>query len=850
MKPFRHFVCQLVAFCLLAAELSSSAPSAFVNSTANAQLQNLVTWDGDSIRVHGERIMFFSGEVHPFRLPVPGTWLDIFQKLRAGGFSGASFYLMWGLLEGQPGHVRTEGVFALEEFFQAASEAGIYLLARPGPYINAEVSGGGFPGWVQRLKGTIRTNDSEFTESTMAYLSHVGGIIAKAQITNGGPVILVQPENEYSICSTYASGNITGCLQPDYMEFIESQLRNAGVTVPFISNDGVPIFGGTNWGNLGHAKGYTSYDVGAAISENRAIDREKYSELKLQGYFFQSSPSYLESSPDNGTFGKFTDSRKVVVTQLKSTKTAYYIVRQADHTARVPNFYSLAIPTSKGKLTVPRLGGQLILNGRDSKIHVVDYPVGNANLVYSTAEVMAWRRFKSRTVLILYGGDGETHEFAVEHEHECPESSGGNRFRCRSIDSLLTINWDVQPEGQVLRFSSGLEVHLLWRKDAYNYWILDLPAPAPINNYTSFSRLESTNSSVIIKAGYLMRTARMSEGALFLTGDVNRTTEVNIVGAPVIPTKLYYNGQRVHTTGKGSQISSLIEYRDPKILLPDLSSLEWRYLDTLPEVHTGYDDSKWVPCTNMHTNNTRTLTTPSSLYASDYGFHSGSLLYRGHFTATGHESSLLISTQGGEGFGHSIWLNSTFLGSWPGQTGVLSRNQTFSFPGKLQAHKPYVVTVLIDHMGLHDNWFSDAQEMKEPRGILDYKLSGHTRKSDISWKLTGNLGGEHYRDHSRGPLNEGSLYVERKGFHLPGAPTGKWEKTKLNGLSQAGIGCFATTFNLDFPLGYDIPISLGIKNTTMPAENNDVGRKAVANFRIQIFVNGWQLGKYGKIQIL
>uniref|UniRef100_A0A0D2YKI9 Beta-galactosidase n=1 Tax=Fusarium oxysporum (strain Fo5176) TaxID=660025 RepID=A0A0D2YKI9_FUSOF len=713
MKPFRHFVCQLVAFCLLAAELSSSAPSAFVNSSANAQLQNLVTWDGDSIRVHGERIMFFSGEVHPFRLPVPGTWLDIFQKLRAGGFSGASFYLMWGLLEGQPGHVRTEGVFALEEFFQAASEAGIYLLARPGPYINAEVSGGGFPGWVQRLKGTIRTNDSEFTESTMAYLSHVGGIIAKAQITNGGPVILVQPENEYSICSTYASGNITGCLQPDYMEFIESQLRNAGVTVPFISNDGVPvgnwapgsgagavdiygmdhypfswgvgfvnfymIFGGTNWGNLGHAKGYTSYDVGAAISENRAIDREKYSELKLQGYFFQSSPSYLESSPDNGTFGKFTDSRKVVVTQLKSTKTAYYIVRQADHTARVPNFYSLAIPTSKGKLTVPRLGGQLILNGRDSKIHVVDYPVGNANLVYSTAEVMAWRRFKSRTVLILYGGDGETHEFAVEHEHECPESSGGNRFRCRSIDSLLTINWDVQPEGQVLRFSSGLEVHLLWRKDAYNYWILDLPAPAPINNYTSFSRLESTNSSVIIKAGYLMRTARMSEGALFLTGDVNRTTEVNIVGAPVIPTKLYYN---------------------------------------------------------------------------------------------------------------------------------------------------------------------DAQEMKEPRGILDYKLSGHIRKSDISWKLTGNLGGEHYQDHSRGPLNEGSLYVERKGFHLPGAPTGKWEKTKLNGLSQAGIGCFATTVNLDFPLGYDIPISLGIKNTTMPAENNDVGRNAVANFRIQIFVNGWQLGKY------
>ena len=113
-------------------------------------LQDIVTWDQHSIFVNGERVLFYSGEFHPFRLPVPGLWLDVFQKMRSMGYTGVSFYVDWALLEGKPGEFSAEGVFALEPFFEAAQKAGIYLLARPGPYINAEVSGGGFPGWVSR----------------------------------------------------------------------------------------------------------------------------------------------------------------------------------------------------------------------------------------------------------------------------------------------------------------------------------------------------------------------------------------------------------------------------------------------------------------------------------------------------------------------------------------------------------------------------------------------------------------------------------------------------------------------------------------------------------------------------
>jgi len=99
-------------------------------------------------------------------LPVPTLYLDIFQKIKALGYNGVSFYVDWALLEGTPGVYREEGVFDLQPFFDAAKEAGIYLLARPGPYINAEVSGGGFPGWLQRVEGMLRTRAEDFLNST------------------------------------------------------------------------------------------------------------------------------------------------------------------------------------------------------------------------------------------------------------------------------------------------------------------------------------------------------------------------------------------------------------------------------------------------------------------------------------------------------------------------------------------------------------------------------------------------------------------------------------------------------------------------------------------------------------
>ncbi|KAJ5731456.1 beta-galactosidase [Penicillium malachiteum] len=927
----------------------SSVPQ-LQNNITTASLQDIVTWDEKSLFVRGERVIILSGEFHPFRLPSPGLWLDVFQKIRALGFSGVSFYVDWALVEGEPGHIRPFGVFALEQFFDAAQEAGIYLIARSGPYINAEVSGGGFPGWLGRLDGQLKRTDPAYLAAITPYIAAIGKIMAQAQITNGGSIILLQPENEYTLC-VFEDGytqmnNMTitsvdsSCLEKEYMAYVEHQYRQAGVVVPFIFNDAYPegnfapgsgtgavdiysfdayplgwstaptnssdwsamtspllmynytvhlaespttpfsisefqggapdswggvgaaasaafigsefervfyklnygyrvaiqslymIFGGTNWGNLGYPGGYSSYDVGAAISEDRQVIREKYSELKLQAGFLQaSSATYLTSQPDNGSYGVCTDSTTLATTRLTSNATSFYIVRHGELPDESTVLYRLNIATSIGNVSVPQLGGNLSLHGRDSKIHVADYDVGGINLIYSSAEVFSWKKSGLKSVLVLYGGEDETHEFAIPRELGKPSTIEGTGLDIDSAASshAIVIKWSVEPERRVVHFGEQLEVHLLWRNEAYKYWVLDLPISGSLQRHASSLR---SNSSVIVKAGYLLRTADVVGETLKLVGDLNITTELEIIAAPPNINVVTFNGKHVETKRTAGR----------------LNDQRWHYIDSLPEVQANYNDQKWTVCNHTHSTNPRNLTTPFSLYATDYGYHSGSLHYRGHFIANGSENALYLLTEGGYGYGHSVWLNDTHLGSWPGTSTEMFHNQTLSLPhGGLQSGTPYIITVLVDHMGYDESFPANASFLKDPRGLVDYSLNGRAKEA-VKWKITGNLGGEQYFDHSRGPLNEGASFAERQGYHLPGAPllqefTSSLAPTKIP-IHQPGLGFWATYFNLSLPADYDIPTSVVLSNTTILSNGTDTSLSRPARFRCVLFVNGWQFGKY------
>ena len=854
------------------------------------------------------------------------------------------------MLEGQPGVFNASGIFDFQPFFDAATEAGIYLLARPGPYINAEVSGGGFPGWLQREPARLRTRDQGYLDATDNYVRNIAGIVAKAQITNGGPVILYQPENEYS----GGDENAPEFPDPVYWNYVEDQVRDAGIVVPLINNeayphgyfapggdwgaevdiyghDGYPLgfdcanpelwpdnalptwyldlhreqspntpytipeyqggafdpwggngfakcaellgpefervfyknafsfgltvfnvymtYGGTNWGNLGHAGGYTSYDYGAVIKETREVDRDKYSEAKLIANFLQASPAYWTAWAQNNTNanGSYTGNDALAVTALlgNTTDTNFYVIRHAAYNSRETTPYLITLPTSSGNLTIPQLGGSLSLQGRDSKFHVTDYDVGGLNLLYSTADIFTWKQYGHKRVLVVYGEDGDTHELAVSHGGHVHTVEGDKAcVRSGRANGDAIVQFDITSERKVVELGCGLTVYMIDRNSAYNYWVLNVPSDS-----------HSTNalSAPIVNGGYLIRTANIEDGGIHLTGDINATTTLEIIGgAPHGCRTLTFNGEKQHfkQDHRRGTLTAHIVYHAPTLDLPNLSTIGWRRLNSLPELSPSYDDSLWTPADLTYTNNThhRNLTTPTTLYASDYGYHAGTILYRGHFVANGNESVLDLRTQGGSAFGHSVWLDETFLGSWEGADLYTNWNSTYTLPTSLGAGQKCVLTVMVDNMGLDGNWVVGEEIMKLPRGILDYRLSGH-EKADVTWKITGNLHGEEYVDKTRGPLNEGGLYAERQGYHLPGAltETSEWEDSKLGpmeGIDGAGVMFYSTTFDLDMPDGYDIPLSFSFSNGTETDDAMAGTNETVSAFRSLIFVNGFQYGKY------
>lgn len=195
----------------------------------------------------------------------------------------------------------------------------------------------------------------------------------------------------------------------------------------------------------------------------------------------------------------------------------------------------------------------------------------------------------------------------------------------------------------------------------------------------------------------------------------------------------------------------------------------------------------------------------------------------------------------GAGFGQTVWLNNTFLGSWIGSSADSTVVHSMSLSSPLSQGSQYVNSVLGDHMG-QDKGAPGTDSLKFPRGILNYEISGHAQ-SDVSWKLTGNLGEEQYQDLARGPLNEDDMYAERQEYHYPNPPSSKWEFSNpvTDGLSHAGVRIYAVSFGLNIPSGWDIAMSVVFNNSIQDiTKQNTRGN----NYRCQLFVNGYQFGKY------
>ncbi|CAH1646106.1 unnamed protein product [Spodoptera littoralis] len=146
----------------------------------------------------GKPTRIISGSLHYFRLPAE-YWRDRLRKLKAAGLNSVATYVEWSYHEPEEGQYLFEGDRDVAKFIRMAAEEGLYVLLRVGPYICAERDLGGFPYWLlgKYPNISLRSTDKDYIAESGKWLDKFFEQTSSLLYGNGGPIILVQVENEY-----------------------------------------------------------------------------------------------------------------------------------------------------------------------------------------------------------------------------------------------------------------------------------------------------------------------------------------------------------------------------------------------------------------------------------------------------------------------------------------------------------------------------------------------------------------------------------------------------------------------------------------------------------------------------
>lgn len=938
MKVFKYGLPPLAMAAALACVCHAAIAAPSQESAAPAAAAHSVSWDAHSLLIDGKRQFIWAGEFHPFRLPSPDQWRDVLQKMKANGYNTVALYFDWGYHSPSPGVYDFSGIRDMDRVLDMVQQEGLYAIARPGPYMNAEVTRGGFPGWLVRQKAFARTDQHEYLAAAEEWLGHINPILARHQITRGGPVILYQIENELSA---------TGEEQQRYMKQLHDFTRAQGINVPIFHNDpgrqgrwvpedsgvegtlptpldlyafdgypgggcqtdGTPgkpykapdwgiysaggakggasasphtpgfaaefgggwfdywgsvgtyectairegsgyervfygtnianeltiqsfymTFGGTSWGWLPAPVVFTSYDYGAAISEARG-QRDKLKTMKQLGQFLeQLGPqiSDVEKGPDvavdNPAIRVYHN-----VHAPQGTHFYFAVHNPSDQTS--DESFHFTVDTAAGDYRVPQQGN-LQINGQDAKTLLGNYAFDGQLLVYSTSELQTRLPLSDGSLALLYGRAGEDGETVLRYASEpnVQVLAGDVKFAFDPASGDLRLNYVHQGLARV-RIDGGGRPDL----------VLLL---ADVATAQTFWRQHSGDGAILERGPDLVRHARISGTALELTGDTLDAAPLEIWSAAPLKS-VRWNGDSVVVSATSS--GSLLARKDlagaRALTLPDLSHTTWRWHTGSPEANPAFDDSQWAVADerNSASPNTAPRGRPT-LTMSDYGFHDGDVWYRGRYTAA-QVANLRFVYGGGAAGLIQVWVDGQYLGQQQLPAGE-PRPQTmgtaqFAIPKALREDGKHVIAVMVRNNG--HNWDLHVDDAhKEGRGLISADLLSEdfsTLPWPIQWKLQGNLGGEDLVDPVRGTMNADGLFGQRAGWTLPGYPDQRWEtRTVPAQQAQPGTSWYRTQFDLKLPRDEDVTLGLSIGNPNVPRTD--------ANYRVLIFVNGWNMGQF------
>jgi beta-galactosidase len=208
---------RLVALCFLLATLAHSAA------------RDTFALGKDDFLLDGKPFQLISGEMHPARIPAE-YWRHRIRMAKAMGVNTIAAYIFWNF------HETAEGRFDftspgrdIGRFLTIAQEEGLWVLLRPGPYVCAEWDFGGLPAYLLRVPDIkVRCLDPRYMAAVERYIRALASVVKPLQVTEGGPILMVQIENEYG-----SYGN-----DRNYLQRLRRIWQEAGIQVPFYTADG------------------------------------------------------------------------------------------------------------------------------------------------------------------------------------------------------------------------------------------------------------------------------------------------------------------------------------------------------------------------------------------------------------------------------------------------------------------------------------------------------------------------------------------------------------------------------------------------------------------------------------
>jgi len=234
----------------------------------------MVAGDRHSWVVGGRRVWLHAGEIHYFRLD-PGSWRDSLLRLRAAGGNTVSTYIPWNYHETAPGRFDFSSERDLPRFLDLAATLGLWVIVRPGPYICAEWDGGGLPFRLHASGRVVRSNDPGFLAETRTWFDAVFPHLVPRQADRGGPVVLVQIENEFG------AGWSRGAAEDRrYLMGLNREARERGITVPLTWCHAHPGPEGRVRINYSLNPEDQVLDPGTTLTYNAALDVEPVEALR------------------------------------------------------------------------------------------------------------------------------------------------------------------------------------------------------------------------------------------------------------------------------------------------------------------------------------------------------------------------------------------------------------------------------------------------------------------------------------------------------------------------------------------------------------------------------------------